>query len=278
MRDRIKDIYRVQRSPVDSHFGGARDTRYALHCLPIFLRSTSGNSTYYDLIIFNFGLHDIAYLYDEKFLHISLSEYATNLASIKRQLSRTGAKLVFLTTTPAPHSAALNVAITKYNRAAMKVMSSQPKAVVYDLYKTIVERCRGNTSEQFQKCGIYRSPSGDHHFNDRGSDEISAHIAELVKNLRDTSRPTPARKTAQMAGRSPNWVRCSGKGGVTVGCPPGSSCCKIKYTDSAVGCCHLSNAVECGDDNHYCAPGWFCDSKCWLMNCFCHKNITVPRI
>lgn len=207
-------------------------------------------------------------------MDITLSEYLSNLAFIKQQLGRTGAKLVFVTTTPAPHKAHINEDIMKYNHNAIKVMSAQPRVVVYDLYQTLVNRCHGNTTDHFQKCEIFRSPSDDHHFNSRGSNEIAVHLAQLLKNILLNGNPRPTNLMQGIPGFSPNWVRCPGKN-MVIGCPPGSSCCKIKYTESGVGCCHLENPVECGDDNHYCDQGWVCDPKCWLMKCFCHKNITA---
>ena len=274
LRDRLKDVCRVQRSLVDDQYGGARDSRYGLHCLPMFLRTTSGNSTFYDVIFFNFGLHDITYLYDKKFMDITLEEYSSNLASIKEQLDRVGSKLVFLTTTPAPHKPRINRDIARYNSEAVKVMAAPPKVMVYDLYQTVVDLCQGNTTQHFQKYGIFRSPSNDHHFNSRGSYEIAGHIAELSKRILLDKNPPPSKLMEGMAGVSSEWVRCAGTN-VIVGCPPCSACCKIKYTESGVGCCHLLNLVQCGNDNHFCDQGWVSNPKCWVMKCFCHKNISV---
>ncbi len=49
----------VQHSPWDTRNGGAATTSYGLSCLPIFLKNVKQEFIAWDLIQFNFGLHDL---------------------------------------------------------------------------------------------------------------------------------------------------------------------------------------------------------------------------
>lgn len=94
----------------------------------------------WDVIHFNFGLHDLKYL-DEKGTYIvpgphdkplaSPEVYAANLRTIVARLKRTGAKLVFATTTPVPAGTVGRLAGSEaaYNAAALAVMQEQGVAI-----------------------------------------------------------------------------------------------------------------------------------------------------
>jgi len=87
----------------------------------------------WDVIHFNFGLHDLKYL-DANGTYIvpgpgdhplaSPEEYAANLREIVSRLKRTGARLVFATTTPVPAGTVGRVEGSEraYNAAAEQVM------------------------------------------------------------------------------------------------------------------------------------------------------------
>jgi acyl-CoA thioesterase-1 len=85
------------------------------------------------VIHFNFGLHDLKYLDAEGNYLVpqagdaplaSPAEYADNLRRLVARLQRTGAKLVFATTTPVPEGAGTRIAGSEraYNEAALAVM------------------------------------------------------------------------------------------------------------------------------------------------------------
>ena len=89
----------------------------------------------WDVIHFNFGLHDLKYL-DGKGTLVppeqgkqvaSTTQYAENLRRIVARLKRTGAKLIFATTTPVPAGSTGRVQHDdrKYNEAAVQVMREQ---------------------------------------------------------------------------------------------------------------------------------------------------------
>ena len=93
----------------------------------------------WDVIHFNFGLHDVKYL-DEKGAYVppekgrqvaSVEQYEKNLREIVARLKQTGAKLIFATTTPVPGGSLGRVEHDeqRYNTAAIRVMKENGVAV-----------------------------------------------------------------------------------------------------------------------------------------------------
>jgi acyl-CoA thioesterase-1 len=87
---------------------------------------------HWDVIYFNFGLHDLKYL-DDKGEYVSpdrgrqvasVKEYQENLRRIVTVLQGTGAKLIFATTTPVPSGSSGRVHGDEigYNASALEVM------------------------------------------------------------------------------------------------------------------------------------------------------------
>lgn len=92
------------------------------------------------VIHFNFGLHDLKYLdADGNYLEpkpglapvATPAEYAENLRRLVARLQRTGAKLIFATTTPVPEGTGTRIAGSEraYNDAALAVMREAGIAV-----------------------------------------------------------------------------------------------------------------------------------------------------
>ncbi len=87
----------------------------------------------WDLIHFNWGLHDLKYVDEDGGLELppkgkqvsALEEYASNLDKLVVRLKQTGARLIWRPTTPVPNGASgRNPAdLPKYNKAAAKVIS-----------------------------------------------------------------------------------------------------------------------------------------------------------
>lgn len=87
---------------------------------------------HWDVIYFNFGLHDLKYLNDQgdyvtpdKGKQVaSIEQYEANLKTVAAILQSTGAKLIFATTTPVPAGATGRVQgdEVQYNNAAIKVL------------------------------------------------------------------------------------------------------------------------------------------------------------
>lgn len=96
----------------------------------------------WDIILFNFGLHDLVHKDQEnKYdvvngkISVSLEEYRTNLETIVAKLRETTATLLFVTTTVVPeNSAGRRVEDpAKYNAVALEVMKKNGIEVI-DLY------------------------------------------------------------------------------------------------------------------------------------------------
>ena len=103
----------------------------------------------WDVIHFNFGLHDVKYL-DEKGALVSpekgkqvasVAEYEKNLRALVASLKKTGAKLIFATTTQVPAGSAGRVEHDeiRYNAAAIRVMKENG-VEVDDLHRFVAAR------------------------------------------------------------------------------------------------------------------------------------------
>jgi acyl-CoA thioesterase-1 len=77
----------------------------------------------WDVIHFNWGLHDLKFGHDGK-KQVPLDEYEKNLRALVAQLKATGAKLIWCNTTPVPEGSDGRIAgeEVKYNEAAARVM------------------------------------------------------------------------------------------------------------------------------------------------------------
>ena len=92
-----------------------------------------------DIIHFNAGLWDSAILYPEDGCFVGLPEYVKNMRAILRELKKTGAKIVFATTTPVSDEKAelsgpippahKNSDIGTYNRAVLEMLDRDEVAV-----------------------------------------------------------------------------------------------------------------------------------------------------
>lgn len=127
VRERLKGKANVHRIPIN---GGA--TEIGLEKMQEWL----GDGRW-DVIHFNFGLHDAKYQ-SETELRTTHEEYAANLRSLVDQMQKTGAKLIFATTTPVPKGGVLSPgrkfdSIAERNDVARKVMAEKGVAID-DLY------------------------------------------------------------------------------------------------------------------------------------------------
>ena len=106
----------------------------------------------WDIIHFNFGLHDIKHIdpvtgkNSKNLSHphqASPEEYERNLIEIIKKLKRTGAKLIFATTTPYPDKLGKQMrspGMPKiYNQVALKIMNNN-QIKVNDLYSSVLPK------------------------------------------------------------------------------------------------------------------------------------------
>jgi hypothetical protein len=102
----------------------------------------------WDVIHFNFGLHDVRYFENGQPAdagkgqrQVSDSDYEKNLEQLVTRMKKTGAKLIFATTTPVPEGSAGRVKgeEVKYNEIALRVMQKHG-VTIDDLYAIALPR------------------------------------------------------------------------------------------------------------------------------------------
>lgn len=151
----------------------AKDTTYTLSNIREWLNKSSKS----DLILFNNGLHDLACVDQngkpttpsEGKFKVSIELYRKNMNEIVGILKKTGAKLLFITTTPIPQEAVNRIAGSEieYNDAAIEIMEKH-RVAVCDLH-TIVSPL----------LPIIQNQSGIH-FNPIGSWVLATGIASVI--------------------------------------------------------------------------------------------------
>ena len=134
----------------------------------------------WDIIHFNFGLHDIKHIdpvsgkNSKNLSHphqASPEEYERNLIEIIKKLKRTGAKLIFATTTPYPDKLGKQMrspGMPKiYNKVALHIMYEN-EIKINDLYNLVLPRIN-----EFQK-------TNNVHFNEEGSEFLAGHVIKSI--------------------------------------------------------------------------------------------------
>jgi acyl-CoA thioesterase-1 len=137
--------------------------------------------TKWDVIHFNHGLHDLKYVdpegkntdSEEKgHLQIPVEKYEENLEAIVQRLKKTGAKLIFATTTPFPEKVEGPLRkiedLNRYNEAALRVMKKHGVAID-DLHAFALPRLA-----EFQR-------PHNVHFTPEGSAELAKEVARYIR-------------------------------------------------------------------------------------------------
>ncbi len=124
----------------------------------VFLMDTWLGKNKWDVIHFNFGLHDLKRLEDGKH-QVPLDSYERNLRLIVQRLKRTGARLVWASTTPVPEGKVspprAPADVAAFNAAAARIMHENDVAV-NDLYTFSL----GRLSKIQQPVNVHFTPSG----------------------------------------------------------------------------------------------------------------------
>jgi len=137
--------------------------------------------TKWDVIHFNHGLHDLKYLDAEgksartkegAHIQIPLDKYKENLEAIVQRLKKTGAKLIFATTTPYPDKVEGPLRekgdAERYNTAALEIMKRNEVAI-NDLYTFALPRL---TELQMPN---------NVHFTESGSKVLAEEVAKHIE-------------------------------------------------------------------------------------------------
>lgn len=124
----------------------------------------------WDVIHCNWGLHDLRIMEGGKH-QVSLEDYEKNLNLLITRLKKTGAKVIFATTTPVPEGKVnplRNPAdVPKFNAVALRVMKQQ-KVRVDDLYKAMLPK----VAELQQPVNV--------HFKEAGYRFLAEHVAAEI--------------------------------------------------------------------------------------------------
>ncbi len=161
--------------------GNAGHTEMGIAGLPKWLNEKNGK---WDLIHFNWGLWDLCYRNPksknqgnrdkvEGTLTHTPVQYAENLETIVQELKKTGATLIFATTTPVPEGEAGRKVgdDVVYNRAALEVMDRHGVAVD-DLHAVMA----GRMDE-------FGSKPGDVHFTDGGYKVLGESVGAAIEEV-----------------------------------------------------------------------------------------------
>lgn len=175
VRELLKGKANVQRPPVN-----CAATIHGLKQLGSWLE-TGGKGKKWDVIHFNWGLHDLKYMgpNGENLANpqaktsrqqVSPKEYEKNLRQLVNRLKKTGARLIWRNTTPIPKGVRGRVPgdSVKYNAIAAKVMK-EAGVEVHDLYSF----ARKNVDRIQRKADV--------HFTKDGSLELAAEVVKALK-------------------------------------------------------------------------------------------------
>jgi len=147
--------------------------------LPKWLKPERGH---WDVIHFNWGLWDLCYRHPESknqgrrdkvrgIVTHNIEDYVANLDKLVTELEKTGATLVFATTTPVPEGEAGRKLgdDVKYNKAAVDLMQKRGVAV-NDLHSLMAKQM-----------ALYQTKPGDVHFKPEGSKLLAKQVAAHVE-------------------------------------------------------------------------------------------------
>jgi lysophospholipase L1-like esterase len=167
-RELLKGKANLQRIPWN---GG--DTNYGLERLDEAIGDVK-----WDVIHFNFGLHDLRY--GEGQHQVPIDQYEKNLRKLVRRLNRSGAKLIWASTTPVPEGAQDRRPgdAAKYNAVAKKVMDKR-RVPINDLHAFASPKLK-----ELQR-------PGDVHFTDAGYRALAEQVAASILAALGERTPPP---------------------------------------------------------------------------------------
>jgi len=175
VRSRLRGVANVHRPPEN-----CEDTTKGLAKLDAWLGSEA-----WAVIHFNFGLHDLKYL-DASRRYVppdrgtqvtTLARYESNLRAIVARLRRTGARLIFATTTPVPAGSAGRVEgdEVRYNDVAVRVMKESGVAID-DLHAIVAAR-----RELQQPENVHLTADGYRSLSEAVAASIAASLAQATR-------------------------------------------------------------------------------------------------
>ena len=179
----LDGICAVQHGPWDVHDGGAETTEYGLSCLSNWLVTQAQQPVKWDMIQFNFGLHDLGA--DPA----SQEVYRQQLADIADKLRATGARLQYALTTPfMPLSSNASMVVERLNALAWREMGKR-KIPIVDLYTTVTSHC----GAVYEYCDWCKTDPGkcSYHYKNEGYTALGEEVAAAIKKRLQKARPPP---------------------------------------------------------------------------------------
>lgn len=170
------NVYRAMRGNAPANCG---DTKIGLRGIDGWLGATK-----WDVIHFNWGLWDLCYRNPQSktqgnrdkvggTLSVPIEEYERNLEQLVTRLERTGAKLIWATTTTVPENEAGRIVgdDARYNAAAARVMERH--------------RVRTNDLCALTKsfAGKYSKGEGDVHFTPEGYTRLASQVSAAIQDV-----------------------------------------------------------------------------------------------
>ena len=130
----------------------------------------------WDLIHFNWGLHDLKCMENGK-QQVPLAEYTANLVQLVERLQATGARLLWASTTPVPEGPVSpprkSQDVVAYNAAAAEIMRARGIAI-NDLYTLVLARL-----DELQR-------PVNVHFTEEGSRVLAEEVARCIERSLST--------------------------------------------------------------------------------------------
>jgi len=162
--------------------GNAFTSAHGVNNAELWLGNFQEKGLHWDVIQFNHGLHDIRQTYDAKTEswgepQVSIEDYQTNLERLIAILRRTGAKLIWASTTPVQRDilgqyARRKDAAAEYNAAALEVMKRHPDILINDLHGMI------SSSSVFD---AWRETSDVHFYKPEEQKALGEAVAQAVR-------------------------------------------------------------------------------------------------
>jgi len=171
----------VQHSPWAGG-GGADDVANGVSCERYFIRTAMYQNASWDLISFNFGLHNLNNATSAEEVYEELLGNFT--MTLRTQQPK--AQLVYVTTTPQMQYRYLgNMVVEDLNRRARTVMSGHAIPVL-DLYQRVIDKC----GAVYKNCSIcddeYNPQTGitcGYHYNAAGWEYLGEFLAPLYRKM-----------------------------------------------------------------------------------------------
>ncbi len=160
--------------------GNAGPSDRGVSNLELWLGDYQKQGFHWDVIQFNFGLHDLKQPFDDTTKTFGahqneLKDYKKNLKKVAKSLLKTKAKLIWCTTTPVPNSSKGPFARKKdedliYNQAAFEVIQKYPEIQINDINSKV----RQSSLFNFWREG------NNVHFKDKEQVFLGQQVAEAI--------------------------------------------------------------------------------------------------